>query len=543
MKLDVVFCKKAKDYSLYGVQADSKTNVTLPVNDQSPQVVVPSVLFQSEQDDRRPTIEQSALFGGALHLQESDKNDNHKSSVQADPVVRTATALIQPASATPPQTEFMTKCLSQMCTIDMLLQNFIASVVTFEDCKPTVAQGLLAPIAINTICMTYTQYKLIIDGFIKARAGQVSNDNTHDALLIKHQIQALAGLLSAGETGIRWFFNIMAVVNQPSKLLQYTLASMSGAGKGGSFLMTSGHKACDVPLGKTLIGKLVYSFLTSPVTPDVIQYITVASPAVVGVILSSAVLTIKDELNIENVALSSLIYTVAFFSGIMGFLIQKCYSCDVMRKNVGNNATSVKEWNKFWYGETDNANCIQMASYAVKRFMDILTVLPLTALDIADKLLGVCCYFVLAMLPIQIIAMCQYISQPALTYWVYYQVFHNTQNLIKTYTGKDTSPLDHEVQYLATLVALPFGIASAFTMLNLTGGEILKGTDAVYNARSTDITVPHTGETTLLVQPTSSKDSLYGRLSKVAPLAKSSVTDVVKKMIDNVSGKNGLEHI
>ena len=616
--LDTVLCKTAGKYNYHGVELVELKEIqrNLFASGDKSQQLVATRGDKSQQPER----EKEAPLFASINLTE------------------TTTVVVMPKQAALPVTpqvapiplgslcnpEFIATCLSHGCSVDMLLETFIASVVTLyqQDCDPKVAQGLLAPIIISTICIMYAQYKLIIDGFIKARLGSSSTDSTQ-ALLIKNQLQALAGTLSAIIDGTRFFFSITVVFSHANPSVKYMAAGIAGSGKFGSFLMAKGHAACDVPFGSTLMGKVVYGMLTAPITPDFIKYVTAVMPLVGGAIYSSAIVTIKDIAEVENTAATYLCYSVAFFSGIMGFLIQKCYICDVMRKNIGKNAETVESWNEFWYGgynhcimyngdETalrdnvnsltsgiyklgneyfqitsdkqvvkltikvgqaintefntngtkiltdeecstlfegytrDSTNCLQMASHALKRFVDIFGALPITAIDTAEKMLSVCCYFVLAMLPIQIMALVQYVSQPALAYCVFYQIFHNTQGIIQMYTGEDTSPLTPEAQYLATLVSVPLGLASAFTILNLTGGEILKGTNKVYNSSSTAVVdatpAPNSDTTALLpsVDTPPAGSTLWGRLSSVATFAKSSASTAVNSMIAQFKGENKL---
>lgn len=536
--LSVLFCKKAKEYSLYGVHEEDRGLFANPASTPQAKNEEPSTLF--------PAADMSIQTNTAAAEQNIPSRDDHEQSTNDSVIVSVKPMIPQVKAKTNQSTaEFIAKCISQGYTIDMLLQNFIASIMTFyeEDYEPTVEQVLLIPILLNTLCMTYTQYKLVINSFIKARSAKNTENNSQQMLSIRHQIQALAGLLSSIETGIRWYFNIIAVFDQPDALLKSMLAGISGSGKGGSFLMVSGHAACDLPFGTTLVGKLLYGILTSPIMPDFITYIMTSTPTILGVTYFSSVTAIKENLEIENVVLTYSLYVLAFFVGVNGFILQKSFGCDVIRKNVGKNITSVEEWNKFWYGESGNANALQMTAYAIKRFIDILGAIPLTAIDVTDKVLSVCCYFVLAILPIQIIALCQYVSQPALTYWVYYQVFHNTEGLIKTYTGKDTEPLSQETQYLATIMAIPLGFASAFAVLNVTGGEILKSTNAVFNDNSENVPASSIVESVLLPHQDVSSNNVYGRLGMVVKFAKKSVESVVQNFTKQVAGKNGLKNI
>lgn len=550
--LNVALCKTAGKYSLHGVL---KEESNLFAANSAPQNLIDSEL-QSVTDDQhaaiKDNVQPSSLF--VVHTQPQTARTAREEQVETEGHHGNLGRETQshPLHTVQSRTEFIAKCISQGYTLDMLMQNFFASIATVyqADFDTRVSQGLLIPIFINTVCLTYTQYKLIIDGFIKARTGQFNSDNSCEAPSIINQLQAFAGLLSAIETGIRSFFNIMVVVNSPHNSFKYVLATISGLGMGGSRLMASAHAACDIPLGKTLVGKLVYSILTSPLMFDFTKFTTIVTPAILGITYFSAITTVKDNLEMENQALSALTYTLAIFSGMMGFLMQKSYCCEVIENNVRNNVTSVQDWNKFWYGETDNSNILQMSSHAIKRFIEILFTVPLTTLNMMDHLLSVFCYFVLALLPIQIVALCQYISQPTLTYLVYYQMFHNTQGLIKTYTAQDTSPLTSEQQFHATIaVAMTFGLASAFTLLNLTVGNILEDTNKVYSGKvgllksGTDMRDNTLSTTSLLPPEETFQSGLYNRLNGAVTITKKSIITVFTNMIDQIKGKAGLRNV
>lgn len=540
LPLNILLSKKANEYSYYGVKLPSVKNVTTLTNSEKESSLFIAAANQVNGED------QSVLFASATPTSRTNTGtfeDNIQMSAQT--VVRIDVVLPESTCISKEKIESIASFLSQTCTINMLLENFIASIVTLSqnNCSTGTAQGLLTPVVINTICMTYTQYKLIIDGFIKARSGQTDVDTTQ-ALLTRHQMQAIAGLLSAIEDGVRLFFMSMVVFNQTSPTLRSTLAGLIGVGKFGSFLMANGHKTCDAPFGKTYIGNVVYWFLTSPVAPDFVQYITTTMPLVGGAIFFSVIITIKDMLNSENIAVSVSLNTLAFFSGMMGFLVQKSYICEVINKNVNANRESITDWNKFWYGETNNANVLQMTSHVIKRIMDISMALPLATLDMANKLLSILCYFVLAILPIQLVAMCQYIAQPAFVYCIFYQVFNDTQGLVKTYIGKDTSSLTVEMQYLLTLVcSIPLGLATSFTVLNLTGEPILKGTNSVYGSNSNPVTwsdiAPSTSESALLpIEDPLPSPTVYSRLGNVIMYSKDSIKTVFNGMIAQFKGEN-----
>lgn len=98
-------------------------------------------------------------------------------------------------------------------------------------------------------------------------------------------------------------------------------------------------------------------------------------------------------------------------------------------------------------------------------------------------------------------------------------------------------------QYLAALIAIPFGITSAFTMLNLTGGGILRETNVIYNSNSEENT-PTSNinvESGLLPHEDSSSNSIYNRLGKVVNFAKKSVGTVIQNFIKQITGKNELK--
>lgn len=393
--------------------------------------------------------------------------------------------------------------------------------------------------------LDFTDKEIVTHLNLYYRFKEYTETNASQTTSAKHQTQAIIGFFSSVEAGIRWAYSVDVVVNPniSNTLLKIIIAVVAGTGRGGAFFWSSGHAACDTTLGKTFTGNFLYGALTSPLMPDLVKYITVTSPAAMCVIYSSAILQTKEALKIENWALSSLFYTVAVFSGIMGFLSQKGYTCDVMYNNVGKNLNCVDEWNKFWYGDEKNTTPMQKAAYATKRFIDILSALPLATLDITDRLLSICCYFVLAILPIQIIALCQYISYPTLTYWVYYQVFDNTQDLLEAYGVESTPELSAKIKFIATFtLSVLLGEAAGFTMLNVAGRHILKETNMVYNnGESMSIgTTDQTLNTLLTSQEETSQNGFKRRFYGAVAYAKNSFVNCSEWVKKQIYGENGL---
>lgn len=536
-----LLCKQAPEYSLYGI----KKPPLLPSAAEAPSLFqaanTPS-LFQTSDADRAENklfVSQEFLVPSSHGFEIRSVPAPNSLRVNSDSSIIVDVNGKQPLQSDCNLSRVVTTGITSLYAVDLLLENFIASVITIYDQnpKPEIAKVWLGPILVNTICMTYAQCRLLIRGFINARAGQLGNEAIYSETLIKHQLQAITGLLSAVADGVRWYFNIMVVFNQPALLIKNIIAGMAGGARFGAFFMTSGHASCDIPIENTLVGRLMYGVLTSPVTPNPVKLISTLSPIILGAALFSTVMTTKNELEVNNPALTTIFYSMAFLNGMLAFLFQKHYTCGVMNKNIAKNITSIKEWNKFWYGDTNSSNLAQNVSYAIKRFIDILTVLPLAALDMSEKLFSICCYFTLAILPIQLVAMNYYLANPALTYWVFYQAFHNTQGLIEMYSGKETSELKPEIQHLAAMCSLPLGLASTFTLLNVCSGRVLEEIDKVFKNNDISANMTDTFDSPLLPHEDIVQYNLYKRLSAVLAFSQESLKTAFENITDQIMGK------
>lgn len=386
----------------------------------------------------------------------------------------------------------ITKVVLNLSKVEMSVENLIGALYTIynEGTPPIVARALLAPVMLGVASVVYAQIHYVVQSAERAIAGNQDQNTTNNNNIVtrKHQLQALASLLSSIMEGIKYYFTVFAIYQDslPTRIA----AVCAGVQRGTSFFMTKGHSTTDIPIGNTAIGSAWYGAVTAPIVPDVISYADSTMPVVGFIIHMQAILTVASMvedvsgIHKENPIFWTAAYALASISAMLeSFIVQRSFSCDKLAKYTRENQPLIDSWKKMWFGDEEYRNPAQIVALGAKYGVNVLFALPLACLAISERTLRIVSFLLMSALPIQILSSACYISRLALVYRVFYVFIHSAPEMFKLYFNADVKDsLTKQEEMLLSLIALPLAFTLGYAVLTACGGSALKLTDKVFRS-------------------------------------------------------------